>query len=279
MSRRAELLRRAAQCYERAGPVYFEEAAACFDACSDHWQVGRLLERRAGEQGDGSQDLLARAAAAYELGERWRSAALCHQRLGAVLDEARCWRSDGDFLRAAWCYAAAHGRGRDARECLEEARRRADEMESGRGRGAHYRREDAAAAMRAQIDVVDRLIEARLLVLLDPPQARRRLREAIERLLSDRRRDWRFDMLCAWSIALGEDLGRPDLVAVVEAARSDRRLRNEAAWTPTRRETLSEAWLEGAALDAIAATLGDVSTDDVLSEARRLGLPAREQDR
>ncbi len=184
MSWRAELLRRAANCYLSAARV--DDACRCFEQLQEHARAARLHEH---------QERWLAAARGYEQAGLWQDAARCYERCDWPNEAAACLLQSGERLPAAWLLVDRAQRWRRAHLLAQEitpdslADRLALELLLARCEtaGGHAR----AAAVRLQ-----RVIEQ--FDQLSPGPARQRVE--------------------AWAFSVTDHLQRPDLCAALHAA-------------------------------------------------------------
>jgi hypothetical protein len=183
MSWRAELLRRAANCY--LGSDRVDDACRCFEQLGDDARAARLHERRG---------RWLSAARGYERAGIWTDAARCYERGQLPSAAAECLLKAGDRLQAAWLLA----------------------QQAGRWQRAHWLVQEMTSAAPAET-LARELVLARCEAAGGHPRAAAtRLRQVLSRLgeLSgpDRQR------LETWAFAVAECLHRPDLTASLHAA-------------------------------------------------------------
>ncbi len=179
----AEILRRAAACYNRAG---WEE-----DACRLYEQVGDERHAAAFHERLGRHE---RAARGYERVGEWRDAARCYLLCERPDEAAECQLKAGDVIEAAWTLAhLAH----------------------------RFGRAEALAAQFSANSESDHLAVNLILARCDAgaqrsSEAAQRLHASVQPLrgLSDVRRFPLFQ----WTFAIADVLRRPDLSAILHAA-------------------------------------------------------------
>lgn len=94
MTRRADLLARAARCYQDA--QLYAEAGRCYREAGHQLLAGRAFQ----EAGD-----FERAAECFRAGAEFAAAAGLYERLGRPGDAAACWEEAREPLRAGWVLA------------------------------------------------------------------------------------------------------------------------------------------------------------------------------
>ncbi|GAA5050092.1 tetratricopeptide (TPR) repeat protein [Thermocatellispora tengchongensis] len=195
MSRRTDLLTRAAACYEKAS--LYSDAARCYRDAG-HMQRAAAAYARAGD--------LATAAECYRAGDDFAGAADLYLALGRPEDAAECWREAGDRLRAGWVLATGTRLFLQAERLLTAAP--AEET------GARLRRELALGVCRARgggrADALERAILA------------------CERDLAEVRGHRQRELVETWAVQAAGLLGRHDLAARVFAASYACRTRDAA---------------------------------------------------
>jgi hypothetical protein len=185
MSRRTELLVRAADCYERA--EMHADAARCFQ------DAGRLVS--AGKAYNAAGDL-ARAADCFRAGNEPAAAAALYAELGQPAAAADCWESVGDRLSAGWVLAT------QTRE-IHRAMRLLGEV-TVRDTGRRLRRDLGVGVCRAKADRRSELLERALL--------------ACESELARVPRDDERRQVEEWAVVAASLVNRTDLAARVLAA-------------------------------------------------------------
>ncbi len=185
MSRRGDLLRRAADCYERA--ELHIDAGRCYQDAGHLVSAGRAYVNA----GD-----LARAADCYRAGNEPTAAAHLYAELGRPVDAARCWESVGDRLSAGWVLAT------QTREIHRAARLLNEAVATDPGR--RLRRDLGIGVCRTKGDRRSELLERALL--------------ACERELATVPRDADRRDVEEWAVIAASLLGRVDLAARVFAA-------------------------------------------------------------
>jgi hypothetical protein len=198
MTKRQELLRRAAHCYLAAG--WALDAGRCLEETSDFSSAGRVYEQQARWED---------AARCFVRAGAWASAAECYLRSGQPLPAADCLVEAGDRLYAAWVLAhlaQRHGRA----EALVDGLAPASEGEAVALDLVRARCEAARESQRASAGARLRSAVERL-AALDPGPVRRRIED--------------------WSLAVAECLGRFDLTSLIYAsAVAARRPQAEEEW-------------------------------------------------
>jgi hypothetical protein len=180
----AEHLRRAAECYARAG--WDEDVCRVYGGLGDDRRAAPYLERLG---------RWAQAAGCYERVTQWNDAARCHVQAERFDDAADCLLKAGEALQAAWLLA---------------------------DRAHRYRRAEIEVGRAADRTDHDRLAKELILARCeaatgDEERAVGRLRDVTERLRTlpaDAPRGTLLD----WGLVVAERLRRPDLTALLFAA-------------------------------------------------------------
>ncbi|MCP4656968.1 MAG: hypothetical protein GY856_16275, partial [bacterium] len=183
----AELLLRAARCYEGAG--WSADACRCYEGAGHPAEAARLYEAR---------ELWAPAARAYAEASEWSAAARCYLRAGEPEPASECLLKAGERLEASWVLAEDLHRFRHARSIVRELETD-DDVDS----------------------VVRELVLARCEAgLREPGPASRRLRGVVRRL-AELDSGLARDRVAERASAVARSLRRPDLEVLVHATASE----------------------------------------------------------
>lgn len=184
MSRRKELLERAARCFEQA--ELFSEAGECFRNAGLLKSAGAAFYRA---------DDLPRAAESYRAANEMGLAADLYEQLGRPVEAAVCWESVGDTMRSGWVLATRTGRVRTAAGLLRRSTTTTP--------GGELRKELGLA-----------LCEARTRHESDPlEKVLARCETELPRLAVTERR-----LVERWATTAATIVGRPDLAGLIFAA-------------------------------------------------------------
>jgi tetratricopeptide (TPR) repeat protein len=186
MSRREELLQRAARCFERAG--LFREAGECFR------DAGLLVS--AGDAFYQADDLL-QAAESYRSANEMALAAQLFERIERPVEAAVCWERAGDLVRSGWVLLTRTPRIATAQSLLRKAPVAAGAV------GHRLRRDLGLALCRAKSHHDSEALEQ---VLATCEQHLPRLPDAERALVEE------------WAVTAATQVGRPDLAGLLLAA-------------------------------------------------------------